>query len=219
MRTPTHVEFLECWSEAIIRNGIPPAVVDDPIFRKTLVITSLMGQTTVCMVKGTAHGKKDTTLSHRHTFTRKIIPVTDKRLDEENSSGTRSHNRSVGCWIRVVLVAFIDKSYFATHTRSYWRTSKRRWRITGLMYESSCRTFKIYLKCEDVSEVQSCFDYLTVKTTTPLLFKSSKERPTEKNRKFSLTGEPGSPRRIEGCLEGCFCPFIQKDQNRNGKFQ
>ena len=71
-------------SETIIRNGLPPALVVDPLFRKTLVTTSKMGQTSVCMVKGTALGKRDTTLPHRHTFTRKMIPVTDKRLDEEN---------------------------------------------------------------------------------------------------------------------------------------
>ena len=60
MRTPTQVEFVECWSEVIIRNGIPPAVVDDPLFRKTLVtVTSRMGQTAVCMGKGTAHGRRD----------------------------------------------------------------------------------------------------------------------------------------------------------------
>ena len=70
--------------EAIIRNGLPPALVDDPLFRKTLVTTSRMIQTSVCMVKGTALGKRDTTLPHHRTFTRKIIPVTDKRLDEEN---------------------------------------------------------------------------------------------------------------------------------------
>ena len=28
MRTPTQAEFVECWSEAIIRNGLPPALVD-----------------------------------------------------------------------------------------------------------------------------------------------------------------------------------------------
>ena len=40
MRTPTQDEFVECWSESIVRNGVPPVVVDDPLFRKTLVITS-----------------------------------------------------------------------------------------------------------------------------------------------------------------------------------
>jgi hypothetical protein len=33
--------------EVIIRNGLPPVLVDDPLFRKTLVTTSLMGQTVV----------------------------------------------------------------------------------------------------------------------------------------------------------------------------
>ena len=46
--------------EAIIRNGLPPALVDDPLFRKTLVTTSRMDQTGVCMDKGTALGKRDT---------------------------------------------------------------------------------------------------------------------------------------------------------------
>jgi hypothetical protein len=37
------------WSEVIIRNGLSPSLVDDPLFRKTLVTTDRMGQSTVCM--------------------------------------------------------------------------------------------------------------------------------------------------------------------------
>ena len=96
MRTPTQSEFVECWSDSIIRNDIPPAVVDDLLFRKVLVITSRMGQTVVCIGKGTALGKKDTTLSHRHTFTRKIIPATDKRLDEGEMARMKSKMQKVG---------------------------------------------------------------------------------------------------------------------------
>ena len=59
--------------EAIIRNGLPPALVDDPLFRKTLVTTSRMGQTSVCMVKGTALGKRDTTLPHRQNSPGKLF--------------------------------------------------------------------------------------------------------------------------------------------------
>jgi hypothetical protein len=76
MRTPTQVEFVECWSEVIVRNGLPPALVDDPLFRKVLVTTSHMDQTTVYMDKGSVLGKRDTTdttLPHHDTFTRKII--------------------------------------------------------------------------------------------------------------------------------------------------
>ena len=55
-----------------------------------------MGQTDVCMGKGTALGKRDTTLPHRYTFTRKIIPATDKRLDEENMARLKSKMRKIG---------------------------------------------------------------------------------------------------------------------------
>ncbi len=98
MRTPR---------EAIIRNGLPPALVDDPLFRKTLVTTSRMGQTAVCMGKGTALGKRDTTLPHRQTFTRKIIPATDKRLDEENMERL---NLPQATWIETFLEGVTDKS-------------------------------------------------------------------------------------------------------------
>jgi hypothetical protein len=87
MRTLTQAEFFECWSESIIRNGLPPALVDDPLCRKALVTTSHMGQTAVFMGKGTTLGKRDTTLPHHDTFTRKIISTTDKRLDEVDIRG------------------------------------------------------------------------------------------------------------------------------------
>ena len=53
-------------------------------------------QTVVCMDKGTVLGKKDTTLSHHHTFTRKIIPPTDKRLDEGNMTRLKPKMQKVG---------------------------------------------------------------------------------------------------------------------------
>jgi hypothetical protein len=98
MRTSTQVDFIECWNETIIRNGLvsrdyylPPDLVDDPLFQKVLVTTSHMGQTAAFMGKGTALGKRDTTLPHRQTFTRKNIPVTDKSLDQENMARLNLH--------------------------------------------------------------------------------------------------------------------------------
>jgi hypothetical protein len=73
MRTPTQAEFVECWIETIIRNGLPPALVDDPLFRKALVTTSHMVQTAVYMGKGTVLGKRDTTLAHHYTGIKKDI--------------------------------------------------------------------------------------------------------------------------------------------------
>jgi hypothetical protein len=46
--------------------------------------------------QGTVLGKKDTSLSHRHTFTRTIIPETDKRLDEENMTRLKPKMQKVG---------------------------------------------------------------------------------------------------------------------------
>jgi hypothetical protein len=70
---PPKLEFVEFWSETFFRNGRPPTLVDDPLFLMALVTTSHMGQTTVFMGKRTGLGKRDTTLLHHDTFTRKII--------------------------------------------------------------------------------------------------------------------------------------------------
>ena len=39
MTKQPRAELEECWSEAIIKCGLSPSVVDDPPFRKTLVTT------------------------------------------------------------------------------------------------------------------------------------------------------------------------------------
>jgi hypothetical protein len=95
-KQPSQDEFEECWSESIIKNGLSPSLVDDSLFRKTLVTTARMGKSAVCMGKGVALGKRDTTLPHHHTFSRKIIPVTDKRLDEEVMSSLNPRMKKVG---------------------------------------------------------------------------------------------------------------------------
>ena len=95
-KPPSQAAFEECWSEAIIKNGLSPSLVDDPLFRKALVTTARMGQSAVCMGKGTALGRRDTTLPHRVTFSTKIIPATDKRLDEEGMARLKPRMKKVG---------------------------------------------------------------------------------------------------------------------------
>jgi hypothetical protein len=53
-KPPSQAEFQECWSEAIIKCGLSPSVVYDPLFRKALVTIARMGQSAVCMGKGAA---------------------------------------------------------------------------------------------------------------------------------------------------------------------
>jgi hypothetical protein len=95
-KPPIQVAFEECWSEVIIKNGLSPSLVDDPLFRKTLVTTDRIGQSAVCMGKETSLGKRDTTLPHHVTFSTKIIPVTDKRLDEEGMARLKPRMKKVG---------------------------------------------------------------------------------------------------------------------------
>ena len=91
-KPPSQAAFEECWSEVIIKNGLSPSLVDDHLFRKALVTTARMGRSAVCMGKG----KRDITLPHRDTFSRKIIPATDKRLDEEGMSRLKPRMKKVG---------------------------------------------------------------------------------------------------------------------------
>jgi hypothetical protein len=93
-KPPNQAEFQECWSDAIIKCVLSPSVVDDPLFR--LVTTARMGKSAVCMGKGTALGKRDTILPHRDAFSRKIIPATDKRLDEEGMSRLKPRMKKLG---------------------------------------------------------------------------------------------------------------------------
>ncbi len=43
-KQPSQAEFEECWSETIIKCGLSPSVVEDPLFQKDLVTTPRMGQ-------------------------------------------------------------------------------------------------------------------------------------------------------------------------------
>ena len=116
MRTlwPSEAEFVECWSEEIIKNGLPPALVDDSLFRKDLITTFCMGQITVCMYKGTTLGKRDTTLSHRDTFSTKIVPMTDKRLDEEGMARIKQR-------IQKVWDTIISDGWYLIYNLVCWR--------------------------------------------------------------------------------------------------
>jgi hypothetical protein len=46
-KQPSQDEFEECWSEVIIKNGLSPSLVDDPLFRKVLVTSDRMGQSLI----------------------------------------------------------------------------------------------------------------------------------------------------------------------------
>ena len=94
MKAPTQAEFRDVWREALIKNGLAPSLVDDPLFRKTLVTTSQMGQAGICMGKGAALGKKDTTLPNRDEFTQTI---TGREHQTKSAQGLHAQVERVSC--------------------------------------------------------------------------------------------------------------------------
>jgi hypothetical protein len=74
-------EMDEAWGEALIGNGLSLKLVDNKLFRKAVRMTAQCGQQAVTQTKG---GGSDTTLPHRTTFSQRIIPAIDAKLDADN---------------------------------------------------------------------------------------------------------------------------------------
>jgi hypothetical protein len=64
----------EQWTRSLIKNGLPIHVVDDEEFRKAVAMTAMCGGQYV-------DGSGKTRLPHRTTFTNKLIPAMDKKLE------------------------------------------------------------------------------------------------------------------------------------------
>jgi hypothetical protein len=93
-KPPNQAEFQECWSETIIKCGLSPSVVDDPLFRKSLVTTARMGQSAVCMDKGTAlegriHSKRRNKLHQK--LVEKLIRAHTNLVLRESLDNTLHH--------------------------------------------------------------------------------------------------------------------------------
>jgi hypothetical protein len=83
----TREEMNEAWSEAAIKNGLSLKIFSDPLFRLAVCKTAQCGEQAVTQDR---EGKKGTTLPRRSTFSEKIIPATDARLDAENMRRMKS---------------------------------------------------------------------------------------------------------------------------------
>ena len=89
----TNEEMEQAWSEAFIANGLPMKIFDDPHFRKAVMKTASCGEQSITLGKG---GKRDTTMPHRTTYSKRILPATDARLDAENMARMRPKYKKVG---------------------------------------------------------------------------------------------------------------------------
>jgi hypothetical protein len=79
IKKPTHEDFVAAWSEAVLGKGLTFDFFSDPLVRKAILVTA---QCADSMTSSSTHGK-DTILPRRTTWTAKILPATDDRLQQE----------------------------------------------------------------------------------------------------------------------------------------
>jgi hypothetical protein len=69
------------WTRAMVSAGLPLSFFDDPEVRQAFVMTAQCGQDCISTLPG---GRKASTIPHRQTFTKMLLPDLDKSLDEKN---------------------------------------------------------------------------------------------------------------------------------------
>ena len=73
-------EFINAWSEAVLGKGLTFDFVSDPLVHKAILVTAKCADSIVTFPVSSA---KDTLLPKRSTWTQKILPQTDVRLQQE----------------------------------------------------------------------------------------------------------------------------------------
>ena len=68
------------WSEAVLGKGLTFDFFSDPLVRKAILVTAQCADSIITF--SSTHGK-DTVLPRRNTWTTKILPVTDDRLQQQ----------------------------------------------------------------------------------------------------------------------------------------
>ena len=80
IKKPSHEDFVAAWSEAVFGKGLTFDFFSDPLVRKAILVTAQCADSII--TSSSTHGK-DTILPRRTTWTAKILPTTDDRLQQE----------------------------------------------------------------------------------------------------------------------------------------
>ncbi len=80
IKNPSHEDFVAAWSEEVHDKGLTFHFFSDPLVRKAILVTVQCADSIITF--SSTHGK-DTVLPRRNTWTAKILPVTDDRLQQE----------------------------------------------------------------------------------------------------------------------------------------
>ena len=82
------------WSEAVLGKGLTFDFLSDPLVRKTILVTAQCADSIITFVDSSA---KDTLLPKRSTWTQKILPQTDARLQQEAMEILTPIYKEIGC--------------------------------------------------------------------------------------------------------------------------
>ncbi len=77
IKKPSHEDFVAAWSETVIGKGLTFDFFSDPLVRKAILVTAQCAD--YIITSSSTHGE-DTVLPRRNTWTAKILPATDDRL-------------------------------------------------------------------------------------------------------------------------------------------
>jgi len=80
IKKPSHEDFVAAWSEAVLGKGLTFDFFSDPLVRKAILVTA---QCADSIITSSSTNAKDTVLPRRTTWTAKILPATDDRLQQE----------------------------------------------------------------------------------------------------------------------------------------
>ena len=96
MKRPTVEEFINAWSEAVLGKGLTFDFFSDPLVRKAILVTAQCADSIITFAGSSA---KDTLLPKRSTWTQKILPQTDARLQQEAMEILTPIYKEIGCCI------------------------------------------------------------------------------------------------------------------------
>ena len=80
IKKSSHEDFVTSWSEEVFGKGLTFDFFSDPLVRKDILVTVQCADSIITF--SSTHGK-DTVLPRRNTWTAKILPATDDRLQQE----------------------------------------------------------------------------------------------------------------------------------------
>ncbi len=93
IKKSSHEDFVAAWSEAVLGKGLTFDFFSDTLVRQAILVTAQCADPII--TSSSMHGK-DTVLARRTTWTAKILPVTDDRLQQESMRVLAPRYKEIG---------------------------------------------------------------------------------------------------------------------------